>query len=45
MIWMYLAGFISGAVGWHMFCRWMGERILRKQQMEAFNNHEEEDDR
>ena len=40
---MFLAGMIAGAVGWHMFCGWMGKRIIRRQQMEAFQKHKEED--
>lgn len=36
MIWYFLAGFISGAVGWNCFVRWAGRKILQKQQMEAF---------
>ena len=36
MIWWFLAGFVAGAVGWNMFCRWIGHKIIRKAQMEAF---------
>ena len=45
MIWMFLAGMIAGAVGWHMLCGWLGRKIIREQQMEAFRRNKEEDDK
>ena len=38
MIWWYLAGFVSGAVGWHLLIQWIGRKIVKKQQMEAFKS-------
>ena len=36
MIWFFLTGMVAGAVGWHMFIMWLGQRIKRKQLDEAF---------
>ena len=36
MIWYFLAGFVSGAVGWNMMVKWAWKRIRRREQMEAF---------
>ena len=44
MIWMFMAGFIAGAVGWSRFVLWMGEKIRKKQMMESFRKTEEKTD-
>lgn len=38
MIWYFIAGFISGAAGWHLLISRIGARIIKKQQMGAFKN-------
>lgn len=39
MIWFFLAGMVAGAVGWHMAIMWIGKKLIRKQQMEAFKKN------
>ena len=44
MIFYFLAGIIAGAVGWHMFVSWYGEKLMRMRQMEAFKKNNKEED-
>ena len=43
MIWYYLAGFISGAVGWHMFVKSVGEKIIQERKLREMKG--DDDDR
>ena len=36
MIWFFLMGMVAGAVGWHMFVVWYGNKLKRKQLDDAF---------
>ena len=43
MIWFFLAGFIAGAVGWHLAVLWIGGRLEREKKMKELKG--EDDDR
>lgn len=47
MIWFFLAGFISGAVGVMMYAHWWMRRhatVIHMREMEEFDDEEEEDE-
>ena len=43
MIWFYLAGLITGAVGWHMMVLWIGGKFEKEKKMKELKGEKTDD--